>query len=200
MAVSVMARCGTGLGASFGAPRRVRAQPSAACRPPVSFVRIARPKMSPAQAFYRGGCGGYNNFDEEAMKVSSCCCWFSDLQHVYACMHIYVMHGAAKLIDHFILHHIWLLLCMQCACSSAWAASPSSCCHACMWQWGTAVAYKSARSAVVPCKALHTLLLQLHAVRLHRVLLTHMSSSLLLLPVPPSVPPLPPRCCPAAHG
>lgn len=67
-----MARCGPGLGASFGGQRRVRAsQPSSSCRPPISFVRVARPnKMSPAQAFYRGGnpCYGNSSFDEQAMK------------------------------------------------------------------------------------------------------------------------------------
>lgn len=105
MAVSVMARCGTGLGASFGGQRRVKAsQPSSACRPPVSFVRITRPnKMSPAQAFYRGGnsCYGNSSFDEQAMKVSSGC-WvavqvygqqINPLSRSCSCMPIYTLHG-----------------------------------------------------------------------------------------------------------
>jgi hypothetical protein len=68
-----MARCGPGLGASFGGSRKVRAQPSGTCRPPISFVRVARPQVSPTRAFYRGGnCYNYNNWDEESMKVSYC--------------------------------------------------------------------------------------------------------------------------------
>jgi hypothetical protein len=64
MAVSVMARCGPGLGAPFSASaRRVRAQPAAGVRAPISFVRIARPRMAPSNAFNRlGSC--YNNYDE----------------------------------------------------------------------------------------------------------------------------------------
>jgi hypothetical protein len=73
MAVSVMARCGPGLGASFGGSRKVRAQPTGACRAPISFIRVARPQVAPTRAFYRGGsCYNYNNWDEESMKVSYC--------------------------------------------------------------------------------------------------------------------------------
>jgi hypothetical protein len=72
MAVSVMARCGPGLGAPFSA-RRAPVQPGVGARAPVSFVRMVRPQMPPSRAFYRSG-SCYNNYDEEAMKVCRCCC------------------------------------------------------------------------------------------------------------------------------
>ena len=81
-----MARCGPGLGAPFSA-QRVRAQPAAGARAPVSFVRISRPRMAPSNAFNRSG-SCYNNYDEQAMKVGRWALQRSiECQHAHAAMH-----------------------------------------------------------------------------------------------------------------
>ena len=103
MAVSVMARCGQS--ASFAGQRRFHAQP--ACRAPVSLVRVARPKMSPARAFYRSG-NCYNNWDEEATKV----CLNGFMQNIcrsymHICMHAsgdpYLLKAAGNLEELYLL-------------------------------------------------------------------------------------------------